>query len=724
MALPIFSKIKTKLLPILLTLFALIFVIYLAVWVRLSTINTPTVLDYDPFWWFRHAQEILNNNFQVPKWDILSFYPPGRPYEPSQGWPYTIIFFYEILKIFAPAITFVKAAILSPLMMVALIPIPAFFLGRYLSGNNIGGLVTALISVLTPTFIGVSMAGYADSDAPVVFHFFLSVLTVFLALKYRKIPFYILAILANLAFAYTWIAGWLVLLMFFLFLPVLIIFRFLEEIIRQKRFKINLAPILSEAKPLVIPLLLIILITNIIGYFIGLGSIFHSFSGGLSFTGLFGQPLIVNISVAELQPLNIFTADGFKEVISRIGILPTVFTLFFLPLLFLYKLFKKEKIGLVEIYLFLWALISFYLITRGIRFSLLFSIATAASSGYVVGNLYKYLKGKNLLVFSSVFGFIGILLLMFISDAIQIGLAQSGMILSQNWYDMLDWLKKNADKDSLITTWWDPGHIIAGYTGLKVMADGAHCSPTACIPYSHNSRIQDMGAAFSINNENDSVQILKKYMSLTPEECQKVRQTFGDAVPQDACKPVSEMYVIASSDLIGKYYWLSYFGSCITQNGVGNMTYCHNLPLDQFQEVAQGTNFIQLQLTNVDNTQGTLQYGGGVITIVQRDNQIVPILNIPQQGIRNAVIKQILFFQNGQPQTFQFNTTNNTIDGMLWVDPSFQIVIFMDAPTRDSVFTNMFFFNGEGFQEFGIPKLNKFQLVYPNSEIRLYKVLF
>jgi hypothetical protein len=233
-----------------------------------------------------------------------------------------------------------------------------------------------------------------------------------------------------------------------------------------------------------------------------------------------------------------------------------------------------------------------------------------------------------------------------------------------------------------------------------------------------------MGAAFSINDENKSIQILQKYMSLTPDQCEKVRKTFDDAVPQDACKPVSEMYVIASSDLIGKYYWLSYFGSCINQRGVGNTTYCHNLSLDQFQKIAQGTNFIQLTLTNVSRDTGALEYGNGLIQIVQKNNQIFPIINVPQQGMRNAIIRQMLMFQNGQPQILNFGNTTNLVDGLLWVDPSFQVVIFMDPSIRDSVFTNMFFFNGDGNKELGISKLNNFELVYQNSEIKLFKVTF
>ncbi len=106
-------------------LFSLAIIIYLSVYTRMSTINSPTVLDYDPFWFFRHAKEIVENGYKVPKWDLLSYFPPGRPYESFQGWPYTIAIMYKILSSIIPTITLTKVAIISPLILAALTPIPA-----------------------------------------------------------------------------------------------------------------------------------------------------------------------------------------------------------------------------------------------------------------------------------------------------------------------------------------------------------------------------------------------------------------------------------------------------------------------------------------------------------------------------------------------------------------------------------------------------------------------
>src|SRR4030042_2957399 len=234
---------------------SLLFIIFIAVWVRTSTINSPTVLDYDPFYFYRYAQDILDNNFKLPAWDIQTYYPPGRPIQPTQGWPYTISVFYKIMQSFDPAVTLTKVAILSPLIMVSLAVIPAFFLGKLVS-NNIGGIAAAFFVVLTPTFLGVSMAGYCDSDAPVLFHAILTILLTVLAIRQsqknliKSIPFIILAIVSNLFFIYTWGGGWITLLFFTALIPGLFIFRIIEGMIHHKKLKVDIEPIRAEAKPI------------------------------------------------------------------------------------------------------------------------------------------------------------------------------------------------------------------------------------------------------------------------------------------------------------------------------------------------------------------------------------------------------------------------------------------------------------------------------------------
>ncbi|MFQ6062466.1 MAG: STT3 domain-containing protein [Methanosarcinales archaeon] len=652
---------------------------YISVWVRMGTYNAEVILDYDPWWFYRHAKEILENNMQPPQWDLLSFFPPGRPTQPAHGWTYLMVIFYRVISFFTP-ISFMDAVKLAPVIMVALTVIPAFFLGKLLS-NKWAGVATALFATLAPTFIGVSMAGYSDTDAPVVFYSFLVTYVTLLAIVKRKIPYYILAVILNLVFIFTWFFGWYVIFFLLLSIPALFIFMLIEQIVHNRNLRLDTKKAINELKPIAISIIAIFIALNALAVLLGMSTILTFIIVNFGFVS--GTGLIVNISVAELQVINIFTKGGFFSVIGRVGLAPTLFTLFGLPLLVMFKLYKKVEIHFAEIFLFLWTIFTFYMILHGVRFSLQFSVATAIVAGYVIGEMAKYLK-KNVIA-ATAFGFTLLLALMFISDAIQIGYASAGMQVSQNWIDMLDWLKENADEDALIATWWDPGHIIAGYTGLKVHADGAHCGPAECYPYNHDTRIQDMGRIFSTSSEDEAISILKKYTGLTSQQCQEVKKKFGNIVPEEACKPISEMYLIASADLIGKYYWMSFFGT------------------------GTGRNFFQLPFSNFDQTQGIINYAGGTVSLVRKEDQWVPVYQ------NRYVINEVVYFENGETKQLVFQNATNVIDGLLWIDPSYNMAIFMEPTIKDSLFTRMFFFNGQG--------LERFQLVYSNAEIRLFKVI-
>jgi hypothetical protein len=296
-------------------------------------------------------------------------------------------------------------------------------------------------------------------------------------------------------------------------------------------------------------------------------------------------------------------------------------------------------------------------------------------------------------------------------------------------------LKKNADKNSLVATWWDPGHIITGYTGLKVHADGAHCGPGACIPYNHNIRIQNMGRILSTSDEKEAVEILEKYRGLTKEQCQEVKNKFGDIVPDEACKPVNEMYFISSSDLIGKFTWLNYFGGYrapIKSNedfAVNPGVCCASTPktepgqtsCGEFANKGMGVwvwcpwvfSFKEVKQDQEGNPVYIYDYGGLTMAIVQKNNQLIPVYN------NRFIINHMTFFSQDQMQNMDLansSTTLEKIDGLVWVDPGFRSLIYFAPDIKDSIFIRTFFYNGEG--------LKNFKLVFSNSEIRLYNVTF
>ncbi|MEM5793036.1 MAG: STT3 domain-containing protein [Candidatus Aenigmatarchaeota archaeon] len=706
-----------------------LFLFFFSMWSRLGTIKTETILDYDPWWFYRYAKTILENNMKPPKWDILSFFPPGRPNMTPVGWEYTMIFFYKIITLFSPKTEFMEVAKLSPAIMVGLGSVAAFFLGKTLT-NKWGGFMTGLFASMTPTFIGVSMAGYCDTDVVVVFYTFICISTIFLALKKRKIQYYVLAIISNIIFILSWYFGWYISFFFLLFIPTFFVYRLIENLIFGE--KIDVKKTWIGTKDIILPLLVFIVTLNFLGFILKVGTVINFVMIGLGFTGQ-GKGGIVNVSVAELQPINIFTKSGFLSVAGRIGLGPIILFLVGLPSLVIYKLIVKTKVEPVEIFLFMWSALTFYLILHGVRFSLLFSCAATTAAGYVVGNLVKLLKRDILGI--TIFGLVFLLTIIFVSDALVYAYQASGMEVSQNWIEMLEWLKKNADSKAIIATWWDPGHIIAGYTGLRVHADGAHCGVNECLPYPHDTRIQDMGRIMTTTNETEAVELLKKYMVLTDEQCQKVKKKYGDIVPKEACEPASEMYFIASSDLIGKFTWMNYFGGfrapiSSPQDFERNPGVCcpstpktepGQMSCGEFADQGRGVwvwcpwifTFSGIQQDTQGNPVYVYDYSGLKMAIIQKEDQLIPVYN------NKYIINNMVIYNQGKEMWINLSNSTTSlqkIDGLIWVDPNFRSLIYFSPSIKDSVFTKLFFFDGEG--------LKHFELVFSNGEIRLFRVKF
>lgn len=703
-----------------LDLIVLLAIVVLGASVRLVYVPS-LVADFDPWWYYRHTVDAFNYGFNLPKWDIFSYAPPGRPYISFMGVEYAIAISYKIFSVFFRHMTLMQFFVLSPALISGISVIPAYYVGRLMS-NKIAGLFTGIFAVLAPTFISYSVAGYLDSKAFVILYSFLTIYMMMLSLKTRKILFYILAILSNVLFVYTWQGGgWYPLMAFMVFLPALFIFRILESIVHQRKFAVTMPPIISEMKKLLIPYLIILISVNVITQLAGLKNIVtDGILSAVYYTGL-SQPLLVNISVAELQKLNIFSYSGFSAVESQVGAITTILTIIGLPILVIFKLIKRELVRFEEIFLFLFAVVTFYMILNGIRFALIFSVAASLSAGYVIGNLYDHLKHRAHIITAIIFAIILIFTLTLISNAYQVATSvASGYTVDSNWIDAFNWLKANSNNSTIVATWWDPGHQITGYAGIKAVNDGAHCPDTECVTGGINMRIQDMGYVLTTNNETQAVSLLEKYMQLSPQDCDKLKAAYGNTIydnvlHQDPCAPLTKMYFIASNDLIGKYTWPRYFSSCLRTYGIQNAQTCYNIPDQWFVQDGQHDSYFQLSLSGRDNS-GNLIYGGGTITLAQKNNQVIPIINIPNQNIVNAIIQNIVVYSNNQPYQFSYSNVTNIIQGTLIVDPSYQSVIYMDPETSQSIFTKMFFFNGQG--------LTRFKLVYANPEIRIFQVEF
>jgi len=362
----------------------------------------------------------------------------------------------------------------------------------------------------------------------------------------------------------------------------------------------------------------------------------------------------------------------------------------------LFRLIKRRDINPFEYFILFWIIVSLFLITAGERFSLMLMMSVAAASGLVVGNVVENLKNKKRHGLApQVYGLIIFGILLLVADNLNYAYpASERSQVPQGWLPAMTWLKENADKNSLVLNWWHQGHMIAAFTGLKVHTDGAHC--TTCVPYAHDTRMIDMGRILTTSNEDESMDLIRKYATIDPEKCQTATKKYNNILPNDACNNVNETYVIASRDLTGDYYWMSYYGS-----------------YDYESKSGKGTGYDTLNLTGED-ANGMLLYDDGMITIDRTYEQPTAFVGVPTQGNANQTISQLVYFdRHGNEKRLDYGS-DNTVNGLLLVSPDWQYVLFMTDEVKDSVFTKLFFFNGEG--------LEHFQLVFENPDVKVYKV--
>ncbi|MFP4046084.1 MAG: STT3 domain-containing protein, partial [Candidatus Aenigmatarchaeota archaeon] len=594
----------------------------------------------------------------------------------------------------------------------AIMTIPAYFLGKEFSDWKAGAISAAFMGTI-PAALRRTMAGFYDTDALVLFFTLLTMYFIARSFKKRDWLSYSLTIVSMVLFNLTWMPAWYVMMLAigatFVYLAVLTVVGKEEWKIHGKKkdvmpgFTKRLHKSISPFLSLFVPVIAILIISVVAAWLLGR----MPFDTILNYVGFATSPSqlqIVNISVAELQNLNIF-GGAWQELFSRVSV-----TLVFFLAGSILLLKRSKRLGAL---LFTWTIFTFFFITRGIRFMLIFAPAVSVSAGVAFSEISRNLKEMGSYAPMISFGFLAALLLslrspglgvalatglaivMFflkneekmpeiskpvlmatavlavlivMSQGIQLASEQQGSPMSSDWEEAYEWMKYETSEDAVIGTWWDPGHRINGIAQRRNIADGAHCLERDCDP-GLNTRISHLGKILVTKDEDEAVELLKKYQA-------------------DA----SEIYWIASQDLIGKYQWPQYFGT-------GCESGDPDCPL-----------YSQMRLE--DQGQEQLVYQGGVTLQFQNDS-IVPVYET-EQG-KGTFSRMLYYDQPGQLKEETFEG-QESVEGTLWIHPQYSSVVYIPPFQEDSVFTKMFFEEGQGLEHFEKAFENDYMNIYQLNE--------
>ncbi|NIO45026.1 MAG: hypothetical protein GTN36_05750, partial [Candidatus Aenigmarchaeota archaeon] len=579
----------------------------------------------------------------------------------------------------------------------ALIVIPAFLLGRELS-NEYGGLLAATLIGTAPQILIRTFGSSFDTDQLVLFFLLLTVYLGYVGLKKKSITSFSLALIGFTLFMFTWmfffypifILGGFVLLYFFLALII-------GKLKKSEDFSLKKigSKLISHLKFFIV----IIVCLFIIGWFNEINIITNLLK--LMGFAQAAEKQIVNISIAELQPFDIFNLQGWILATGRfmigeeITILILLIFMSFLGFGFLY--FAKVKKDLRKFsFLLTVFFVGIYTTFRGIRFTeftaALFLILISTGFGCSV-NFSK----RNKLLKSFAIG-LGIFIAI---CAMGIGLEMgSGLGPDQNtnWDNAWDFLKTKTPELSIVGTWWDPGHMISGLGERRNYADGAHCSELHCF-YPINTRITNLGKIMATSNENESLELIRKYQGTSPK-----------------------VYWIASDDLIAKFQWLQYFGTGCDARYESKCPLYMQLPESSRSFDDAGNIIIR-------------NYNMGQQTKVMIVSGQIPI-PIFVQGINAALFDEIIIYNNTQAVPLKFSEgdinslieslkplerqlnirfTNQTVPMTVWIPRHFSYVVVIPPNLRNAVFTKMFMLEGQG--------LEHFKQVFRNEQVKIYEVI-
>ncbi|MCX6818581.1 MAG: hypothetical protein NT129_01110 [Candidatus Aenigmarchaeota archaeon] len=334
----------------------------------------------------------------------------------------------------------------------------------------------------------------------------------------------------------------------------------------------------------------------------------------------------------------------------------------------------------------------------------------------------KILEKKDLGLVLTAFLIISIASSFYFSPSSQMARSPNA-VLSQNWWEALNWIKNNTAECATMATYWDPGHFITGIANRPVIYDGASQD---ALRYLYTNETSGKEGLNFINYDKGIVQIiLKEDGNITRARMKDVAIsmfTDNESLAVDLLKDYKkqgcdEMYFIASSDLISKSQWWTYFatwsptktGTCQTLKNPKGDCYFYSV--------------VYLSNAKPQPTQNAIVYTYAIsqnqaFLLYEINNTMKPYL---QQGGQVLTVEKIFYYtKEGLGYTRVY--PGSEVKGLIWLSPDRNVIIYIPPELENALFTRLYFFNGNNVN--GQP-LEHFEFVNNwGGELKLFRVLF
>ncbi len=729
----------------------------------------PYFSEMDSYYNYRLTKNFLDHGYLGDKiingtdWDLHSYYPPGRAVDYPPLIVYFTAFFYKFINLFG-AVSLTTVCFWMAAFVASLCVIPAYFFVRRIT-NDFGGITAGILVGTAPTYFSHTFAGFFDTD---MFNMLLPLLIVWFfveAIYTKNIKmrtfFVLLSTIFMLLFSMAWVGWWY---MFYLIILIVVVHILISkyllgiEIIKPiKEYSSKITWFLDQSE--LFSLVVFIIVSSFfVGCYLGFSKFVIVLFEPFGFTKL--QALVqttaypnVYVSVSELQ------IPSLWDVISGVGgIVAFVFGIISILMLIwqfkekevkkdnsgenkvkrkgkrMKKSKRKEKIEknimekkkdylLYTILLSIWLLVTAYAMTKGVRFVATFSLPIALGAGIFVGfgvkYLRRYIKDPQ---YCSVAALLLIAFIVYPSVSGAYSISTSVVPGTDDFmWNSLEWIGENTPKETVVTSWWDFGHLFAVVANRPVTFDGGT---------QNTPRAYWVGKALLTNNESLSVGILRmlttsgdegyltldKYTKNTKKSVEILNNVLGvdketallvmttkynlsTTEAQNVLKYThpdnpSPFVLITSGDMVGKAGWWSYFGSWDFKKNQGqHYIYSAGMATPQF----------------INNTT-VIQAENGVIAQINETEILAGLLT--EQGIIKP--HKIIMIQDDRITKDQLVFDESPFTIFLIKEESTYLTIVMNKELEDSMFTKMFFMNGTD--------LKMFSLIHREPNVLVWKV--
>ena len=747
----------------------------------------PYFSEMDSYYNLRMTQDYLDHGYlgdtiiNGTEWDLHSSFPSGQSAEYTPLIVYCTAFTYKFVNLFTHVPLNAVAIWIAP-FIASLAVIPAYLLVRRIT-NDYGGITAGLLVGLAPAYFAHTFAGFFDTDqfnmiVPllVVMFFIYSMLAN--TMKSRTI-YAALAGFAMLVFTLAW-SGWYYI--YYLVLATAVIYLIISRLLLNNKtarptdyFKGKLG--WFNDKPDLLTLIVFVIVSLLLMTLsIGVSGLVTGILSPIGATQI--QSAVqstaypnVYVSVSELQ------IPSLSEVINGVGgYIPFFFGIFGMIALFWNlktrevkeekpkkprkprrrgrstrrrteekevetetKVIKPDPIPQKTNYVFycvlfsLWLLVTAYAMTKGVRFVEDFSLPITLTAGIFVGLLFGFVKGRvPNISYQKVIMAIIVIAVVFSPITLAYGVSSTVVPgTDDSMVTSLQWIGNNTANNTVITSWWDFGHLFtyeanrpvtfdgssqnsprAYWVGkalltsnetlsvgiLRMLASSGDQAPLTMDNYTNNT---GLSAEILTNilgvNKTQAITIMTTQYNLTQTQAQTIVQyTHPDNPTPDV--------LITSSDMVQKAGWWSYFGSWnFTSNNGTNYQYLAsemNSTTVNNKTLLIGSNAVVAQANGTNGTSAGI-VDTNAITSNDTTTTLNEISNELETGNGSLVIQPhtlTIVNNNTVTQTLVSNSSEYSI--LLINENGTYIGVAMNQQLENSMFTKLFFEGGAGLTHF------------------------